>query len=93
MLELNPISINSAHHYIKEQYKERQVWQIFRVVEVLHNVYNMCSRDLPDMSTLALGHALRAHCVHIRQIPPAHVTYIACNMHLLALYLYGNFWL
>ena len=34
----------------------------------------MFSRDLPDMSSLALG-----SCIHIRQIPPSHVTYITCS--------------
>ena len=44
--------------------------QIFRVPEVLHNICNMCGRDLPDMSALAFG------LVHTyQQIPPAHVTY------------------
>ena len=37
----------------------------------------MGSRDLPDMSALALGRcAPLGSCVHIRQIIPAHVTYI-----------------
>ena len=40
----------------------------------------MCSWDLPDMSVLALGRcALSGSCLHIRLIPPAHVTYITCN--------------
>ena len=34
--------------------------------------YVMCGQDLPDMSTLAL----KLMCVHIKQIPSAHVTYI-----------------
>ena len=39
----------------------------------------MGSRDLPDMSALALGRcAPSGSCVHIRQITPAHVTYITC---------------
>ena len=47
--------------------------------EVLHNICNMGSRDLPDMSALALGRcAPSGSCVHIRQITPAHVTYITC---------------
>ena len=76
-LELKPITINSAHHYIKWQYSKRQVRQISRVPEVLHNICNMCSRVLSDMSTLTLGHCMPSGlCVHIRQIPPAHVTYI-----------------
>ena len=29
-LKLKPITINSAHHYIKGQYSERQVQQIFK---------------------------------------------------------------
>ena len=49
--------------------------------EVLHNICNMRSRDLPDMSALALGHcAPLCSCVHIRQITPAHVTYITCTV-------------
>ena len=37
----------------------------------------MCGWDLPDMHELALGRcALSGSCVHIRQISPAHVTYI-----------------
>ena len=43
----------------------------FIVLEVLHNICKVCGRDLPDMYALALGLVL-----HIRQIPPAHVTYI-----------------
>ena len=70
--------MNSTYHYIKRQYNERQVQQIFGVLGVLHNICNMCGWDLPDMSALALGCcALSDFCVHIRQIPPAHVTYIA----------------
>ena len=47
--------------------------------EVLHNICNMGSRDLPDMSALARGRcAPSGSCVHIRQITPAHVTYITC---------------
>ena len=39
----------------------------------------MCSRDLSDMSTLALGCCTPlCLCLHIRQITPDHVTYIAC---------------
>ena len=44
---------------------------IFIVPEVLHNICNMCGQDLPDMYALTLRLVL-----HIRQIPPAHVTYI-----------------
>ena len=43
----------------------------FIVPEVLHNICNMCGRDLPNMYALALGLVL-----HISQIPHAHVTYI-----------------
>ena len=39
----------------------------------------MGSRDLPDMSALAPS----GSCVHIRQITPAHVTYIMCTLKLL----------
>ena len=47
------------------------------MLEVLHNICNMGSRDLPDMSALALRRcAPSGSCVHIRQITPAHVTYI-----------------
>ena len=54
---------------------------IFYMLEVLHNICNMGSRDLPDMSALALGHYTPSgSCVHIRQITPAHVTYITCMM-------------
>ena len=50
---------------------------MFRMPEVLHNICNMGGRDLPDMSALALGRcAPSGSCVHIRQITPAHVTYI-----------------
>ena len=45
--------------------------------EVLHNICNMRSRDLPDMYARARGRAApEGSCVHIRQITPAHVTYI-----------------
>ena len=48
--------------------------------EVLHNICNMGSCDLPDMSALALRHCTPSgSCVHIRQITPAHVTYITCT--------------
>ena len=53
----------------------------FSMPEVLHNICNMRSGDLPDMSTLALGHCTPlCSCVHIRQITPAHVTYITCTI-------------
>ena len=55
--------------------------QIFRVPEVLHNICNMCSQDLPDMFALTLRRCTPLGlCVHIRQIPPAHVTYITYTM-------------
>ena len=40
---------------------------------MLHNICNMCSHDLIslDMSS--------GLSIHIRYIPPAHVTYIMCN--------------
>ena len=45
--------------------------------EVLHGICDVGGRDLPDMSALALGcTAPSGLCVHIRQITPAHVTYI-----------------
>ena len=48
---------------------------------MLNNICNMCGWDLPDMSALALGRcAPSGSCVHIRQIPPAHVTYITCAL-------------
>ena len=50
---------------------------IFRVQEVIHITCNMGSRDLPDMYALSP----QASDIHIRQIPPAHVTtytYILC---------------
>ena len=47
----------------------------FRVPEVIHITCNMGSRDLPDI--YALGP--RASGIHIRQIPPAHVTTYACG--------------
>ena len=48
--------------------------QIFSMPGVLHNICNMGSHDLPDMSTLALGCcAPSCWCVHIRLITPAHV--------------------
>ena len=40
----------------------------------------MCGRDLPDMYALALRLML-----HIRQIPPAHVTYITYVMYVISL--------
>ena len=41
---------------------------------------NMCSWVLPDMSALALGRCVPSDsCIHIRQIPPGHVTYITCK--------------
>ena len=47
------------------------------VPEVLHNICNMHSRDLPDMSALDLGCCTPScSCANIRQITPAHVTYI-----------------
>ena len=50
---------------------------------MLHNICNMCSRDLPDMSALALGRCVPAgSCIHIRQIPPAHVTYITYKIYI-----------
>ena len=78
MLELkNPITISSANHYMKGQYSERKVQQIFRVLEVLHNICNMCGQDLLDMFSLTLRSCTPSGvCVHIWQIPPAHVTYI-----------------
>ena len=46
---------------------------------VLHISYNMCSRDLPDMYALSpRACGPRASGVHIRQIPPAHVTTYTC---------------
>ena len=37
----------------------------------------MGSRDLPDMSAIALGCCVPSgSCIHIRQVTPAHVTYI-----------------
>ena len=40
----------------------------------------MCNHDLPDMSALALRCCMPScSCVHIRQITPAHVTYITCH--------------
>ena len=45
------------------------------MTEILHNICNMRSRNLPDMSALALKRCvLSCSCVHIRQITPAHVT-------------------
>ena len=43
------------------------------VPEVLYNICNMCGWDLPDMYALACALGLM---LHIRQIPPAHITYI-----------------
>ena len=46
---------------------------------MLYNICNMCGQDLPDMSTLTLGCCMAlGSCIHIRQIPSAHVTYITC---------------
>ena len=47
---------------------------------MLHNICNMYSQDLPDMSAPVLGRCAPSDsCIHIRQIPPAHVTYITCK--------------
>ena len=55
------------------------VWQIFRVPEVLYNIFIMCGQDLPDMCALTLRHcAPSGLCVHIRQLALAYVTYITC---------------
>ena len=56
-LELKPITINSAHHYIWAVLMGSTVKGRFGrwVPEVLHNICNICSRDLPDMSTPTLG--------------------------------------
>ena len=44
---------------------------------MLHNICNIGSGDLPNMSALTLGCcAPSGSCVYIRQITPAHVTYI-----------------
>ena len=49
----------------------------------------MCSRDLPDMSTLTLRSCTPSGLyIHIRQIPPAHVTYTTWS-----LFLEVRFWL
>ena len=62
-------NICHTHHYIKGQYSERQVQQVFRVPKVLHNICNMYGQDLPDMSTLSLGRcAPLSLCIHMRQI-------------------------
>ena len=54
---------------------------IFSMPGVLHNIYNLCSRDLPNMSALALWCCVPScSCVHTRQITPAHVTCITCVM-------------
>ena len=42
MLELKPMTFNSACQYIKGQCIEGQVWQIFMVPEVLHKIYVTC---------------------------------------------------
>ena len=48
---------------------------------VLHNICNMCSYVLPDMSALALRHCMPScSCIHIRQITTIHVTCYSCNM-------------
>ena len=58
---------------------------MLRVPEVLHSICNMCSQDLPDMSTLVLGHCVPSDsCIHIRQI---HVTCITYQP-----YLYYELW-
>ena len=67
VIETLPITINSNLHYIKGQYSESQVRQIFRVPEVLHNICNMYSRNLPNMCALALGYCIPSGlCVPIR---------------------------
>ena len=49
------------------------------VPEVIHITCNMGSRDLPDMYALSpQACGLWALGIHIRQIPPAHVTYNLC---------------
>ena len=53
-------------------------WQIFiRVPEVLYTTYSMGTWDLPDIYANALGPGL---CIHIRQIPHAHVITITCTL-------------
>ena len=39
----------------------------------IRNICDMCGWDLPDMYTQALGRVPKGECIHIRQIPPAHV--------------------
>ena len=69
-LELKPITINST-----------QAQQIFRVPEVLHNIWNMCGQDLPNMSALALMRcAPLGSCKYIEQIPlPMLHNYRTCS--------------
>ena len=63
--------------HIKGQYSERHVWQIFIVLEVLHNICNMCGRDLPDMSALALRRrASEGLCIHTYQANSSYPCYI-----------------
>ena len=49
MLELKPITINSACHYIKGSTMKGRFGRFLRVPKVLHNICNMCDWDLPDM--------------------------------------------
>ena len=56
----------------------------FRVPEVIHITCNMGGQDLSDMYALSP----RASGIHIRQIPPAHVTTYTCNMGSLCIFKY-----
>ena len=52
---------------------------IFTVLEVIHITCNMGSRDLPDMYSLSpRACGPQALGIHVRQIPPAHVTTYTC---------------
>ena len=53
-------------------------WKVSLVINI--NICNMCGRNLLDISTLTLRYCMPlGSCIHIRHIPPAHVTYITYN--------------
>ena len=66
--------------------------RFLRVLKVLHNIGIMCSWDLPDMSAPALRCcAPWSSCVHIKQIPPVHVTYITYETQLLFVQIFWGY--
>ena len=73
MLELKTHNHKNTHPYIKRQYSEIEIWQTVG-----------CWKCCITYVTCAVGVCLICPplglCVHIRQIPPAHVTYITYHI-------------